>query len=416
MLAQNPPLPSNVPSTLNFSFGDFGTRVLEGTEVKAIAVLKAEGVNQGKIIGVISTSTGTFKLFRLNKSGVLDTTFGPTQTGYSEDRFGETTSLSTPSGLTVIDNDQILVTGHVRDSSLAPSDPAAALFNQNGSANLVFGKFRFNAPVPTSDQMLASADEQTSSTDSFATAKPTTGKILFCVKNNVPGPHRNWGLLIQLTLEGTLDTALAGRGYIFFRHNNQNTTSVDVVTQTNGRIILAGSTDTQGFLAGYTPTGQIDISFGKEAGITPLSSVEGPVRVNKILLQPDDKLIAVGTVSNASNGWISRKRSDGNDDPTFNDSEDVITKIPFRKLQWTSAAIDSNGAIVASGEADARLCIVGRITKDGLIDTTFSHTGISDPNAEHTPNRTTSIGLQSSSQIIVAGGKASEPSVTCYHG
>jgi uncharacterized delta-60 repeat protein len=413
MPVQNPPQPSNIPSTLDFSFGDFGTRVLEGTEVKAIAVLKAEGVNQGKIIGVISTGTGTFKLFRLNKTGVLDTTFGPTGTGYSEDRFGATTSLSTPSGLAVIDNDQILVTGHVRASSLAPNFPAAALFNSNGSANLVFEKFIFKEPVPEPTQT-PSTPPQTIDTQ-LSVAATEAKKILFSVNNNLPGPYRDQGLLIQLTFEGKLDKDLDGRGYIFFRHKNENTSVIGVVTQADGRIVLAGSTPTQGFLAGFTSTGQIDSTFGP-GGTRAFESTQGSIKLNK-LLQSDNKLVAIGTVTASTDqGWVTRTHTDGTLDDTFNNGKAFITPYPFRRLQWKSADIDSQGSIVVAGEIDSRLCVVGRITEDGLADTTFSATGLSNPLAEHTPNVTTSVCAQTQTQIIVAGKKTSEPSVSRYHG
>ncbi|MHC8343724.1 NHL repeat-containing protein [Pseudomonas sp. RT6P73] len=416
MFSQNDSQPLDEPGKLDFTFGAYGTRSLEGSEVKAMVVLKAEGVNQGKIIGVISTSTGMFKLFRLNKTGELDTTFGPTATGYSEDRFGTAASLSTPSGLTVIDNDQILVSGHVRDTSLAPSFPAAALFHANGSPNLVFGKFRFEEPAPQVNEALSSETLQTSATDTLAVAETKNGKILISVNNSAPGPYRHWGLLIQLTMQGTLDKNLGGLGYIFFRHNNQNTSTVGVVKQADGRIILAGFTPNQGFVAGYTSTGQTDRSFGKEDGITVFKSIDGPIRLNQILLQSDNKLVAIGAISNGTNGWITRTLSNGTDDVTFNNANDVITRIPLRKLQWTSADIDSNDSIVAAGEVDARLCVVGRITKDGFADTTFSPMGISNPNDEHTPNQTTSVGVQAGTQIIVAGRKTNEPSVSRYHG
>ncbi|MHC8326386.1 NHL repeat-containing protein [Pseudomonas sp. LB1P83] len=416
MLSQNDSQPLDEPGKLDFTFGAYGTRSLEGSEVKAMVVLKAEGVNQGKIIGVISTSTDMFKLFRLNKTGELDTTFGPTATGYSEDRFGAASSLSTPSGLTIIDNDQILVTGHVRDTSLAPNFPAAALFHANGSPNLVFGKFKFEESAPQANEAISSNTLQTSATDTLAVTETKNGKILISVNNSAPGPYRHWGLLIQLTMQGTLDKNLGGLGYVFFRHDNQNTSTVGVVTQADGRIILAGSTPDQGFLAGYTSTGQPDRSFGKEDGITVFKSIDGPIRLNQILLQSDDKPVAVGAISNGECGWIVRTHSNGTDDETFNGSKAVITKMSFRKLQWRSADIDSNDSIVAAGEVDARLCVVGRITKYGLVDTTFSSTGISNPNDEHTPNQTTSMGVQAGTQIIVAGRKTNEPSVSRYHG
>ncbi|MDR9862520.1 hypothetical protein [Pseudomonas baetica] len=398
---------THAPSTLDFSFGEFGTRILEGTEVKAIAILTRVGPDQGKIVGVIN-GTNSFKLFRLDKKGLLDTTFGPDGTGYSEDRFGAPGSFSTPSTLTIVNDDQILVTGHVRDSSLAPHYPAVALFNRNGSANLLFGKFKFDVPPPSPPQATASLFTSATITDAV--------KILVSFNNSAPGPCQHWGLVLQLTLDGKLDTALDGRGYIFFRYKGQDTSTVGVAAQVSGRIVLAGSTADQGFIAGYTSTGQPDPTFGKEGGITAFSSSEGPVRVTRLLLQTDDRLIAVGAIAKGDSGWVTRKLRDGTDDISFNDGKDVISKIAFRKLRWSSAVIDPEGSIVMAGEVDTRLTVVGRITRDGQIDTSFSTTGLSNPNTEHTPHQLSDVGVQITSRIVVVGRKTNQPSVTRYHG
>jgi uncharacterized delta-60 repeat protein len=222
-------------------------------------------------------------------------------------------------------------------------------------------------------------------------------------------------LLIQLTLNGELDKDLDGRGYVYFRHNNENTTTVGAVTQTDGTIVLAGYTSSHAFLAGFTSNGKIDPTFGT-GGIKTFESPEGAIRLSKVLAQPDNKLIAVGTVTKSpQRGWVTRTLSNGTSDNTFNNGNEFITQFPFRSLQWNSADIDSKGSIVVAGEIDQRLCIVGRITEDGRVDTTFTPTGLSDPNAADTPNVTTSVAVQSDARIIVAGIKT-DASVSGYVG
>ncbi len=396
--------------SLDPGFGDNqnGTILLQGTKVEAIAVLKAEGANQGKIIGAISNGSSAFTLFRLDKTGLLDRSFGPDGTGYATGRFGADTTLPTVRALTIIDNGSILVTGDVRQSSLGPHYPAAALFNSNGTPNLVFGTFRFEEAPPT-------LPVESSVPIPLNDAEAKAGKILFAVNNSSPGPYRNWGLLIQLTLNGELDKDLDGRGYVYFRHNNENTTTVGAVTQTDGTIVLAGYTSSHAFLAGFTSNGKIDPTFGT-GGIKTFESPEGAIRLSKVLAQPDNKLIAVGTVTKSpQRGWVTRTLSNGTSDNTFNNGNEFITQFPFRSLQWNSADIDSKGSIVVAGEIDQRLCIVGRITEDGRVDTTFTPTGLSDPNAADTPNVTTSVAVQSDARIIVAGIKT-DASVSGYVG
>lgn len=408
MTTENANSTAQQPSTLDLGFGDKqnGTILLQGSKVEALTVLKSEGTNQGKIIGVISNGS-TFRLFRLDKSGLLDSSFGPNGTGYTLGSFGADTTTSVPSALTVIGDDNILVTGHVRQSSTGPNHPAAVLFNSNGTPNLVFGTFKFEEAPPV-------LPLESSAHHDLSPIEAKNGKILFTVNNSLPGPYRHWGLLIQLTANGDLDKDLDGRGYIYFQHNNENTATVGVVTQADGRIVLAGYTPSQSFLAGFTSSGKIDPTFGA-GGVKPLVSPLGPIRLSKVIAQPDNRLVAVGTVTRApQRGWVTRTLSEGASDDTFNNGDEFITQYPFRSLQWNSADMDLKGSIVVAGEVDQRLCVVGRITADGRADTSFSSTGLSDPNAADTPNVTTSVCVQSEARIIVAGKKI-ESSVSGYH-
>lgn len=396
--------------TLDPGFGgnQNGTILLQGTKVDAIAVLKAEGAHQGKVIGVISNDSGAFRLFRLDKTGMLDRSFGPDGTGYAPGHFGADTAHATASALTIIDNDNILVTGHVRESPLSHDHPAAALFNSNGTPNLVFGTFRFEETPPV-------LPVESSAPVHLNNVEAKAGKILFAVNNSSPGPYRNWGLLIQLTLNGELDKDLDGRGYVYFRHNNENTITVGAVTRSDGTIVLAGYTPSHAFLAGFTANGQIDPTFGT-GGTKTFESPEGAIRLSKVLAQSDNKLIAVGTVTKSpQRGWVTRTLNNGTSDNTFNNGNEFITQFPFRSLQWNSADLDSQGSIVVAGEIDQRLCVVGRITEDGRADTTFTPTGLSDPQAPDTPNVATSVAVQSEARIIVAGQKR-DASVSGYVG
>ena len=408
MTTQNATQTLRQPSMLDPGFGDKqnGTVLLQGSRVEALTVLKGDGAHQGKIIGVIRNGS-TFRLFRLDRSGRPDSSFGSDGTGYALGSFGADTTTSLPSALTVTDDGSILVTGHVRQSSLDPSYPAAVLFHSNGTPNLVFGTFKFEEAPPA-------LHLESSALDDLSPIQDKAGKIRFTVNNDLPSPYRHWGLLIQLTANGELDKDLDGRGYIYCRHNNENTATVGVVTQADGGIVLAGYTPSQSFLAGFTSSGEIDPTFGS-GGSKTLVSTQGTIRLSKVLVQPDNRLVAVGTLTTApQRGWATRTLSKGATDDTFNDGNEFIIQFPLRNLRVNSADLDLKGSIVVAGEIDQRFCVVGRITEDGRADTTFSPTGLSDPFAADTPNVTTSVCVQSETRIIVAGHKT-EASVSGYH-
>lgn len=108
--------PARRAGDLDRTFGLDGVTVLEGSEVKAITVLKSPGLQQGKIVGVLRDGSD-FKLFRLNKNGVLDTSFG--LDGYSRWGFLGTAGTSIPTGIRELSADKLLVTGYLQEGSPA---------------------------------------------------------------------------------------------------------------------------------------------------------------------------------------------------------------------------------------------------------------------------------------------------------
>ncbi|MFW0757400.1 delta-60 repeat domain-containing protein [Pseudomonas sp. H11T01] len=419
MSTQNTSQSPRKSGELDASFGDNGTTLLEGSEVKALAVLKAPGADQGKIIGVISTASD-FILFRLEKDGVLDPTFGTT--GYSRWGFGNTSTRSVPASITVLSDNKIFVAGHAQEGSIGGNSyPAAARFNVNGSPDLTFGVsgvFSFREQPPTAGNTSAPYLQQTSAIGNLAVVETNEdGKILFC-SNNTIAPYRDWGLLIQLTSTGELDTTFNGQGYAFFKLNGQPTSSIGLVTQkTSGRIIVGGTTATQSFLAGFTNIGKTDTSFGED-GLAELKSDTAPLTLSKLLLQSDEKPVAIGrvpTTGSSRKGYVTRTLPNGKTDSTFNNGLPLTIDRPLTSLQLNSGDLDSGQSIIVAGELNTRgLSLVGRITKDGTLDPTFGTAGLSNPSEPGTPNYTTSAVVQTDTQIVIAGRKDSKPSVSRY--
>lgn len=406
------------PGELDRGFGIDGTTSLEGTEVKALAILKAPGANQGKIIGVINTSSD-FLLFRLEKDGTLDLTFGTN--GYAQWGFGGTQTRSLPTGIAELSDNKILLTGHVQDGGIGGKFyPAAARFHPNGSADATFGQsgvFTFKELPPTVSQTPASAPQDTSAVGDLTVIQTKAGKILFSVNSSVLQPYRDWGLLIQLTSTGQLDNTFAEKGFTFFKFKGQNTSSIAMVIQTSGNIIVAGTTATQGFLAGFTETGKTNDAFGT-GGFTELASDTHPVTLNKLLLQSDDKPVAIGRVpatGSSRKGYVIRTEPNGGTDNTFNRGLPLTVERPFVSLQLNSGDMDSGQSIIVAGELNTQgLSFVGRINEDGTLDLTFGKDGLSDTSEPGTPNYTTSAAVQMDNQIVIAGRKDSKPSVSRY--
>lgn len=406
---------------LDPTYGSKGSALVDGSNVVGLAVWTSEGPDKGKVVGV-ATQGAEFKLFRLDLNGQLDKRFGSDReggvaTGYTTWSFGNPASTtSAVTDLMIVDN-KIVLTGRVRDNPVASANhPAAARFNADGAIDLTFGKsgvFTFNEPAPV-------AGETTRSAQVTAT-RPQAGSVLFAVNNSGITPYRDWGLLIQLTPMGELDTAFNGQGYVFFKNANESTRAVSAVTLANGKIIVAGSTATRGFLAGFTETGKSDDFFGT-AGFTTFQSSEGSIELRRLILQPDQKPVAIGllqtgTTPASRHGWVIRALEDGTTDFTFNAGNPHITRVPFQGSEWNTGGIDSAGAIVAAGVLSTRgFSLVGRVTANGEADPTFGVNGLSDPQAPDMPLHPSAVALAADNKIVVAASMGNQASVSRFQG
>jgi len=404
---------------LDRSFGTDGTTILEGSDVKAIAALKAAGPHQGKIIGVLADGND-FKLFRLEKNGLLDTSFGTG--GYLRWGFAGSPVRSTPTGITELSADKLLVTGYVQEGSPATFYyPAVARFNAGGSIDLLFGNdgvYVFKQPLPTAQPSSAVTPQQTSDVASVCAVDANDERILLAFNSGTLRPYAHQGLLIQLTPAGQLDKRFNQQGYVFFQFDAQNTASVGLAVRQNGNFIVAGNAPNCAFLAAFTPTGQIDSSFGTD-GFAVLAQAAGPVTLTQLLLQPDDKPVAVGWFSVASTrkGYVTRTLADGKPDSTFNNAQPLTIERPFQSLHLKSARLDAEQAIVVAGELNTRaLGLVGRVTPQGVMDRTFGIDGLSDTGIDGILNYTNSMAIQEAGGIVVAGSKNPMAAVCRYHG
>lgn len=405
---------------LDRNFGINGSTLLEGDRVQAIAVLKTPGAQQGKIVGVLRDGRD-FKLFRLQKDGLIDTSFGAN--GYSQWGFAGSEIDSIPTGITELSADKLLVTGYIQEDGLPLRHyPAIARFNAGGSIDLTFaqnGVFIFNEPL-TAD--LNPTDDQSNNPNvsaSLSIAARADGRILLAYNSRGRSPYRDQGLLIQLTPEGQLDNRFNLQGYTFFQIDQQSTASVDLRIRANGNILVAGNSGNQGFVAEFDETGVLNPAFAGK-GFYLFKIDGGTLRLSALLLQADDKPVVVGSFTTSGStvrGYVNRLMPDASRDASFNLGNSLIVERPFLSLQLNCAELDSEQAIVTAGELNTRaLSLAGRVTPQGLMDLEFGEDGLTDTSTEGILNFTTSIAIQPLRQIVLAGEHHSSAAVIRHHG
>jgi uncharacterized delta-60 repeat protein len=302
----------------------------------------------GKIVaaGAATTTKGGFDfgVARYNTDGTLDTGFGSGGKVTTDFNGKDDVVFS----VVVMPDGRIAVAGFETrsdDTSVA----AIAFYNPDGS---LLGKGGFNDP--------ANGNQVT------AMALQPDGKLVIA-----GGATRGAGddfVVARLNSDGSKDNNFGNNGgaYTDFGGNDD---ANSVAVQPDGKIVAAGATRGGGMakfaLARYNADGSLDSSFGSSgkvitsslgtpavAGKVITSSLGTPAVANVVLIQPDNKIVAVGFSAGAGSDFtLVRYNADGSVDSTFGSGGQVTTDFFGSDDAARAALIQPDGKIVAAGFA-----------------------------------------------------------------
>jgi len=198
--------------------------------------------------------------------------------------------------------------------------------------------------------------------------------------------------LVRYNPNGSLDTSF-GNGGIVTTIFPQGSYAFDVALQPDGKIIAAGTvfvdfnpgdmSNTDFALARYKTDGSVDTTFGNGGTVTS-DFFGNEDDAFSILVQPDGKIVAVGSANNATSYYdfaAVRYLSNGTIDTTFGVDGKVSTDFGVRGFDRAhSGALQADGSIVAGGFAisqngGVQKFAVARYTSSGVLDTTFGNGG-----------------------------------------
>ena len=191
-------------------------------------------------------------------------------------------------------------------------------------------------------------------------------------------------LVSRFLADGTADTTCNGTGEFIDTVNDA--VASDVVVLSDGSFVVAGTTQTNNigtlFVAKFTSTCNLDTTFGT-TGIATYSALFG-TSGRALVVQSDGKIIVVGdeypTVSDSSDQrvLVTRFSALGALDTSFGSSGRFISS-SNEKGQAQDVVIDSSGRIIFTGSIVGTVApdaaIVGRLTRNGQLDSTFATLG-----------------------------------------
>ncbi|MBW4694871.1 MAG: DUF4347 domain-containing protein [Lyngbya sp. HA4199-MV5] len=189
--------------------------------------------------------------------------------------------------------------------------------------------------------------------------------------------------------------------------------------QSDGKLLVAGSiggSNSSFALNRYNSDGSLDTSFDGDGRVTTnfytpsfsgLSDTESP---KAVLVQPDGKIVVVGSASNdvryVPDFALVRYNSDGSLDSTFGTGGQVRTYVGGESNYAESAVLLSDGKILVAGYTTTSRrsdFALARYNSNGSLDTTFGAGGIVIADIDYADRGGYSIAIQPDNQIIIAG-------------
>jgi len=347
-------------------------------------------------------------------AGDPDLSFGTG--GATESAFGPNT-LEQARAVAIQPNGKIVVAGNTFDSSgTTLSDIALVRYNTDGTLDTSFGTGG-----------LVALDFGNNITEfGNAIALQGDGKIVVAGEAVDSMANTNDCAVARYNPDGTFDTSFGAGGHVILDMGvgpsgfNYPDHCQAVAVQTDGKIVVAGTTDTPINLsdvavARLNADGTLDGTFGLTgvvlSNLQPFSFDFG----NAVAIQPDGKIIVAGYSNifgpTRDDIAILRYNPDGSVDTGFGINGLVLADFGNMSNYGNAVAIQPDGKIAVAGYSVDLINFdkeftVARFNANGSVDSTFGSGGgvITEFDAvNNTPDEGRSIALQSDGKIVVAG-------------
>ncbi|NBP02252.1 MAG: hypothetical protein EBU90_19445 [Proteobacteria bacterium] len=209
----------------------------------------------------------------------------------------------------------------------------------------------------------------------YSVALDKNNKIVVVGQAIFPNTDRH-GLIARYHENGTLDTTFNVTGY---RNTNETGAAnyYSVVIDGNNKIVVVGQTgnDGDGVIARYHENGTLDTTFNG-TGYCNQAGTHDVRRYYGVMIDSQNRIVAVGSTNNFNNGLIVRYHQNGTLDTTFNTTGYINLAQPTNSFEYYSVASDRNHKLILVGQTKDTVPglgidfhgLIARYLSNGVLD------------------------------------------------
>ncbi len=384
----------NTNGTLDLSFNVTGKAVFAfGTSADIGQSLAIQP--DGKIVVAGYSQVGSnyqFALARINTNGTLDSSFNTT--GKVLTIVGSSSAFA--KSVSVQPNGKILVAGS--SSSGSTNVFAMARYNPDGSLD---GSFGTSGMATTSVGGVSDLAE-------CMTVQPD-GKIVVA-GSSYDNINTDFAVA-RFNADGTLDLSFNTTGKVTTAFGDSFDDARSVTVQSDGKIVIAGTSAGMFALARYQSNGTLDVTFDGDGMVT--TAIGSTNAGRGVALLPDGKVVGVGSSFTGSqyDFALVRYNADGSLDTRIGGAGFTTTAIGSFDDTGRSTLVLPDGKILVAGSAfitNTYDFALVRYNANGTLDTSFGVGGRVTTPIGAFRDVGTCLALQSDGKILISGSSYNE--------
>ncbi|HEX6401320.1 MAG TPA: delta-60 repeat domain-containing protein [Actinomycetota bacterium] len=222
--------------------------------------------------------------------------------------------------------------------------------------------------------------------------------------------------LVRYRTDGHLDSTFGGNGIVTTNLAKREDSASAVAIQPDGKIVVVGTANIAALsyvfaIARYERDGTLDAQFGKGGKVRLGFSAGGDDSAADLAIQPDGKIVIVGSSYVLDMFALARLDPDGSLDTSFGGDGRVTTSVGPGADSAQAVAIQPDGKIVVAGESWTLSGFDGidvvRYEADGQVDLAFGTDGVATveftEGSDGAGDMVRAVAIQSDGKIVVAG-------------